>query len=190
MNPEPRDKPRALKKFNKLRNFLIGGLGGRARKNIIIATINRKHKVSGEKEGLFIKHFLAPKLLQYFKQYPIEIYIEGVNSKGETQLKNRFFGSKPAFDFSFSSPTTLFSTPDFPLGTVGEVKYDKLTFRAFITGLGQVIGYRQAANAEGKHKSYGYYIFFNTELDKTLTENEKNFLKELWGKENIFVLVI
>jgi len=65
-----------------------------------------------------------------------------------------------------------------------------MTFRAFATGLGQVIGYRQAANAEGKRKSYGYYIFFNTDPDKTLTEKDNDFVKELWNKESVFVLII
>jgi aspartate/methionine/tyrosine aminotransferase len=78
----------------------------------------------------------------------------------------------------------------FPLETVGEVKYGNLNFRSFATGLGQIIGYLKASQFEAVPKIYGYYIFFNTDVDKTITENDKKFLEELWENENIFVVII
>jgi hypothetical protein len=184
------EKLRAQKKFEKLKNFLCSNLGSRNRKFNIIKKVDKNTSKSGEKEGNFVKLFLTPTLVKYFRNYPLRIIIEGANSKGETQLKNNFFGSKPAFDFSFKSETNLFSTSPFPLDTVGEVKYGNLNFRAFATGLGQIIGYLKASQFEANPKRYGYYIFFNTDLDKAITENDKKFLEEIWERENVFVVII
>lgn len=116
----------------------------------------------------------------------------GMNSKGETQFKSKFFGSRPAPDFLFNvKQQDLFHQPfPFPLDTVGEVKYCDLKFQTFISGLGQIIGYLNASKFEKSPKIYGYYIFFNTDLNKIITKNDEKFLEEIWEKENVFTVII
>ena len=185
------EKLRAKRKFEKLAKCLNSHLGGKKRRIKIIRKVNRETPKGGEKEGVFIKLFLTPVLTSYFEHWSIEVIIEGVNSNGRTQFQDKFFGTKPAVDFLFEidKQKRLFSTRHplpFPLNTVGEVKYGKLTFRSFVTGLGQIIGYLNAS----KKFDYGYYIFFNTDIDKTITDRDRRFLDELWEKENIFVVII
>ena len=184
------EKLKAQHKFKKLVSFLISNLGGEERKSRIIEKVRRETPKGREKEGNFVKLFLAPALTRYFLDYPLRVIIEGVNSEGATQFKNIFFGSRPAPDFSFKSESNLFSISPFPLDTVGEVKYANLNFRSFVTGLGQIIGYLKASEFEQSPKIYGYYIFFNTDLDGSIRETDKGFLEELWEKENIFVVII
>ena len=189
-----RQKTRALNKFKKLEKHLLSLLGGEKRKVKIIRKIEKETPKGGEKEGIFVKSFLCRVLFNYFRNSSIEVIIEGVNSEGRTQFKNKFLNSKPAVDFLFEKrPSGLFPVSHtilFPLETVGEVKYGDLNFRSFATGLGQIIGYLKASQFEASPKIYGYYIFFNTDGDKTITENDKKFLEELWEKENIFVVII
>ena len=185
------EKLSAQKKFKKLENFLHSSLGGQKRKLKIIKEVDKETPRGGEKEGNFIKFFLGPVLIKYFNTYPsVKVIIEGMNSGGGTQLKSEFFGSMPAFDFSFKSEANLFAVSPFLLDTVGEVKYGKLTFRPFATGLGQIIGYLQASKLGESPKTYGYYIFFNTDIAKSITEKDKEFLEELWERENVFVVII
>ncbi len=189
--PTQQEKSRARGKFEKLAKYLNSCLGGKKRRIKIIRKVNREAPKGVEKEGFFIKRFLDRALRDYFKNRRIEVIMEGVNSEGRTQFRDKFFGSKPAPDFLFEidKQPRLFSTRhllSFPLNTVGEVKYDKLTFRSFVTGLGQIIGYLNT----GKKFDYGYYIFFNTDIDKPVTDRERKFLDELWEKENIFVVII
>lgn len=188
------EKLRTQKKFRALENFLRMNLGGPKRKPQIIKRVDKKTPKGGNKEGNFVKLYLTHFLVKYFQEHSIEVIVEGVNSSGATQFKNKFFGSKPAIDFLFKSEgLSLFPAPHiipFPLDTVGEVKYGSLSFRSFATGLGQIIGYLKASQFEASPKIYGYYIFFNTDVGKTVTENDKKFLEELWDKENIFVVII
>lgn len=188
-------KARARKKFTALENVLRNNLAGNKAK--IIRKVREKTVKKEKRESIFKKYFLTPVLDTYFKDYPIRIIVEGVDSKGGTRLKNMFFGSQPLADFFFKSKrieATLFSPttsdPPFPLNTVGEVKYDKLNFHSFVTGIGQIIGYRAASRLQDKEKQYGYYIFFNINLEKSIDENAKQFLEELWEKEDIFVVII
>ena len=183
------EKLRAQKKFKKLERHLVFCL--RNRKEKIIRKVDKVTSKGGEKENAFIKLFLTPVLRNYFKDHCIEVIVEGVNSEGRTQFRNKFFGSKPAPDFLFrmDNQPKLFNNRHpipFPLNTVGEVKYDKLTFRSFAIGLGQIIGYLNA----DKRFEYGYYIFFNKDLNKDITDKDKEFLNKLWEKENIFVVII
>jgi len=151
------EKLKAQKKFKKLEKYLISCFANRKVK--IIRKIDKETPRGGEKEGIFIKLFLAPALSAYFKDRRIKVIVEGVNSNGETQFQDEFFG---------------------------EVKYGKLTFSLFTKGLGQIIGY---LNADKKF-DYGYYVFFNTNINKTITDRDKEFLEELWERENIFVVII
>jgi len=183
------EKLRAQKKFKKLEKYLISCFANRKVK--IIRKIDKETPREGEKEGIFIKLFLAPALSAYFKDRRIKVIVEGVNSNGETQFQDEFFGSKPAPDFLFRADSQPMLVDNrrvlpFPLNTVGEVKYGKLTFSLFTKGLGQIIGY---LNADKKF-DYGYYVFFNTNINKTITDRDKEFLEELWERENIFVVII
>lgn len=187
------DKNRTHDKFNKLANFLSGNLG--TRKSKIINTIKSQTPKGREVEGRFTKRFLKPAIDGYFKGFPVEVIFEGVNSQGETQWKNKFFGSKPAPDFIFKPrQPSLFDNAHspFPLDTVGEVKYDKLTFRNFVTGLGQIIAYLESSRIEKEPKQYGYYIYFNTDIDKDtiISNHEETFLRTLWKQQNIFAVII
>jgi hypothetical protein len=186
-------KIRAFNKFKKLERHLLSLLGGE-KKAKIIGKIEKETPKGGEKESIFVKSFLCRVLFNYFRDSSIEVIIEGVNSEGRTQFRSKFFNSKPAVDFLFEKrPLGLLPVSHtilFPLETVGEVKYGNLNFRSFATGLGQIIGYLKASQFEAAPKIYGYYIFFNTDVDKTITENDKKFLEELWENENIFVVII
>lgn len=188
------EKIKAKKKFEKLENFLRGNLGNKNKKIEIIKKIRRKILKNKKKESEFVKEFLEPILSRYFQKHSIDVIVEGKNSIGRTQFKNEFFGVKPAIDFLFKheNPSIFpsqYNVP-FPLDTVGEVKYEKLTFRNFAIGLGQIIGYLAASKFEQNPKIYGYYIFFNTDVDKSITDKDREFLDEIWEKENVFIVIL
>jgi len=188
--PTQQEKLRAQRKFERLKHFLQARLGDKNKKLEIVREVQ---KTKG-KEAIFRKRFLFPVLNEYFKEHSIEVVTEGVNSEGRTRLRKEFLGVKPAVDFLFKpEDPSLFPSPykiPIPLDSVGEVKYGKLNFRLFSTGLGQIIGYLKASQFEEKPKIYGYYIFFNTDVDKDITDRDREFLDELWEKENIFVVII
>ncbi len=187
-------KIKAQEAFNKLEKHLCYNLGWQQRKLKIIENIERKTLNGEHKEKVFKKIFLSKVLWNCFRDSSIEIIIEGMSNEENTQFCKRFFGSKPAPDFLFKSkiePSLFPPKRILPLlETVGEVKYGDLTFRSFVTGLGQVIGYLKASQLEKSPKIYGYYIFFNTNTDKVITETDKKFLEEIWEKENVFVVII
>jgi len=125
------EKLKVQKKFERLQRYLWFQLGGgdKKRKIKIIKRVKRKTPEGGKKESIFVKLFLVPVLSNYFRDLRIEIIIEGVNSRGKTQFKGVFFGSRPAVDFLFKidGQTGLFESRcflPFPLNTIGEVKYE------------------------------------------------------------------
>ena len=76
------------------------------------------------------------------------------------------------------------------MDTVGELKYDKLRLRPFITALGQLIAYIESSKKEVERSQYGCLIFFNTEVNEESVEQEEEFIKLMWERENIFVAII
>lgn len=201
-------KDEVKKKFIKFTNFLKTSLRSKYKvirqiqKNrldkryaMLIKKIPKDISNNTKKEIIFKKLFFAPAVKRYFINYPIDVIIEGINSKGKTQIKKAFLGSKPTADFIFESTDysgTLFSNhkAPLPLETAGEIKFGDLNFRSFMIGLAQLIGYLRASLLEDKPKIYGYYIFFNTDDSKEITNTDKDFLDELWEKENIFVVIL
>jgi len=152
------------------------------KKEDIVKKVRGATPKNGESEGYFIKLFLAPLLREFIKENLEGLIIEGINSKGQTQFKKEFFGSKPAPDFRFTTPL--------PFNLVGEVKYGKLRLRSFATALGQLIVYLESSKNETEQSQYGYLIFFNTEESKELTEREKEFINLMWKRENMFITII
>jgi hypothetical protein len=166
--------------LNNLSVYLEDNL--QPQKEVIVAKVKEATPPGGEPEGNFIKLFLAPLLRNFCKHKFEGLIIEGINSKGRTQFKNYFFGSRPAPDFRFKEPL--------PLSLVGEAKYCKLQLRSLAIGLGQLITYIESSNNELEPSQYGYLIFFNTGVSKKLSRQENNFIKLLWEQENIFITII
>jgi len=171
------EKQEIYHQFNNLNLYLKERL--LPQKEDIVKRVRGATPKGGEPEGHFIKLFLAPLLKEFFKENIGALIIEGINSKGQTQFKNYFFGSKPAPDFRFKQ-----------LDTVGEVKYDKLRLRPFITALGQLIAYIESSKKEVERSQYGCLIFFNTEVNEESVEQEEEFIKLMWERENIFFAII
>ena len=136
----------------------------------------------GEPEGNFIKLFLEPLIKEFLKEDSEGLIVEGIDSKGQTQFKGDFFGSKPAPDFRFKAPL--------PFTLVGEVKYGKLQLRSLATALGQLITYIESSESEAEQSQYGYLVFFDTKGSNKITEKEKDFIKLIWKRENIFIAII
>jgi len=172
------NKKESYKFFTDLDSFLKNKLF--PQKTSIIEQVRKATPNGNELEGSFIKVFLAPLLKDYFSDKVAGLAIEGV--VGTAQFKTIFFGSRPAPDFLFKNPI-LFNT-------VGEIKYCSLSPRQFALALGQLIIYMRGSKLEQNQADYGYMIFFNTSLNQDLAEPEQQFIKEIWGKENIFVTIL
>lgn len=185
--------------FKKLNVFLQHNLGGynEQRKSKIIRRIDaesKTKKLHRKKESIFKNIYLSFALSQFCSRfkYNIKPIIEGDRKQTKTKSEQMIFGTNPSADFLFISqePTLFKSSVPFPIDTVGELKYDKLNFRAFVTGLGQLIGYLNINKFHGNIYRYGFYIFFNIDLGREVTSAEDNFLQDLWERENIFVCII
>lgn len=193
-------KNAAYKKFEDLRRYLqkevlLHGGKGKIIKDVKSITNEKDDEKRNKDEKNFVKLFLFPVLDQYFRPNDINVIAEGIN--GVIRFRNKFFGSNPSADFLFKKENQpkLFDLPadkiPFPIETVGEVKFEKLRFRLFASGLGQIIGYLRASKLELEPKNYGYYIFLNADLNKkSFSGNELKFFHELWVKENIFVVIL
>jgi len=149
------------------------------KKEDIVKKVRGATPKGGEPEGYFIKLFLAPLLREFLKENLEGLTIEGINSKGRTQFKKDFFGSKPAPDFRFKQ-----------FNMVGEIKYDKLRLRPLATALGQLITYIESSKNESEPSQYGYLVFFNTNRSKKPTKQEEDFIRLIWERENIFITII
>jgi len=171
------DKQEIYRQLNNLSFYLKKNL--LPKKEDIVKKVRGAPPRGDEPEGYFIKLFLAPLLREFFKGNLGGLIIEGINSKGQTQFKKDFFGSKPAPDFRFKQ-----------FNMVGEVNYDKLQLRPFVTALGQLITYIKSSKNETEQSKYGCLIFFNTEESKEPTEREKEFINLMWERENIFIMII
>jgi len=171
------DKQKTYYKLSNLSLYLKENL--LPRKEDIVKNVLESTPINGEPEGYFIKLFLAPLQINFLKENPEGLFIEGINSKGRTQFKKDFFGSKPAPDFIFKK-----------YNTIGEVKYCKLRLRTFAVALGQLIAYIESSKNEVEKSQYGYLIFFNTEKRNGLTEQEKKFINLMWKRNNIFITII
>jgi len=129
-------------------------------------------------EGYFVKNYLAKYLFDFFETY---VHIEGINSEGLTQYKNDFFCSKPAPDFIVKEPYNL----------VGEVKYCNLSTRELATAIGQAIMYLHSSRSEEFVYEFGLIICFDKSMKHTsLDSSEEILIKELWDKENIFIVIV
>jgi len=171
------DKQKIYHQLNNLGLYLKENL--LPKKEDIVRKVRRATPKGGEPEGYFIKLFLAPLLREFLIENLEGLIIEGINSEGQTQFKKDFFGSKPAPDFRFKQ-----------FNMVGEVKYNKLRLRPFVTALGQLITYIESSKNETEQSKYGYLIFFNTKESKEPTEREKEFINLMWERENIFITII
>ena len=171
------DKQEIYQKLNNISYYLKENLS--SQKDDFIKRVQKATPKGCEPEGHFIKIVLSPLLEEFFKENLEGLIIEGVRSRGSTQFKNYFFGSRPAPDFRFNQ-----------LDTVGEVKYARLRLRSFATALGQLITYIESSKNEIVPSKYGYLIFFNTEKSKELQEQEKKFINLIWKRDNIFITII
>ena len=155
------DKQKIYHQLNNLDLYLKENL--LPKKEDIVKKVQGATPKSGEPEGYFIKLFLAPLLREFLKENLEGLIIEGINSKGQTQFKKDFFGSKPAPDFRFKQ-----------FNMVGEVKYDKLRLRPFAIAIGQLITYIESSKNETKQSQYGCLIFFNTKKVKNKRNEKKS----------------
>jgi hypothetical protein len=128
------EKPEVYHFLVKLGDRLSARLS--PRRDEIVSAVGK----GGEPEGRFMKLFLADSLREFFEDRSDSLVIEGINSKGKTQFKISFFGSKPGPDLVFNHPH-LFTF-------VGEVKFGPMRLREFATGIGQVIAYIESSRLE------------------------------------------
>ena len=169
-------KTKAYQQFKYLENHLKETIGNN--KKSIISRVKSKTSYNHECEGVFIKSFLSKNLLNMFLD---NIIIEGIDSKGKTQFKKSFFGSKPAPDFVINNLLTV----------VGEVKYDSLTARSISLAIGQVLVYLKSSKYESYKYDYGCIIFFDKSCKSdAIGEKEAEFIKYLWEHENIYLIII
>lgn len=153
-----------------------------SRKSEIVADVRDNTPKGGEAEGHFMKRRLEKRLRECFGDEKGHLVIEGVESHGVTQFKHPFFGNKPAPDFVFNDPRRF--------ALVGEVKYGRISLRAFATGIGQAISYMQSSKRESTCYEYGYLLFFNTAGGYKLSPQEQDFQRRLWDQHNLFVQVL
>ncbi len=187
---EEENKRRAFEELKKIECFLQEKLGGE-RKKEIVEGVKRKALEKADKigvmenEGLFTKQFFAPVLRDYFQEKPVDVIVEGMESSGETIIKNDSFGVIGC-DFLLLSKDNNFSLRS----TIGEIKYGRLKFQSFTGGLGQVIGYIHVYKNTERPKQYGLFCFFNTDETRNISKEDKEFLGEIWERENVFTVII
>lgn len=162
--------------FKELENIIKTELG--SKKEEIMQQVKLNTPAGGEPEGTFTKMFLSTAIKTVF---PDDI-IEGMDSMSKLHFTELFFGSGADIDFLVNKPAKI----------CGEVKYTRLSKQSLGVDTGKLIMLMSTGKTYRIQFQYGCQIFFDTGSAKAniLNNEEEIFIRRLWERENIYLIII